>query len=502
MNRLALYTSALIGLGVISQASADNVIKMTGSTAFRSNVHNTLVNNTGAPAGVFDAGTVTWATYGNSTASSGTYALYHGNIGGVGTYIDVFWSGSEAGIAAVANVSGATLNDGGPLAGVPVTFLKTDGTVTLSAAGTVNTALPPSGAIESSSSQPDLAFADTSQAVSLTPPVGANKLTDYGICGIIPFTWCKGYVNKSDAAWGRLSNLSTAQVNLLLGAPQTADLFNSGVTGGGADFDHTVYLMGRNKGSGTRVNQLIAAQYPVGNPVTQWSVSSTIGTSAAGLFGLYYNPSDPAYNGNYVLTAIPHTAGDINDADNGYESGGDVAKALGGNSGLAGPATGYNGPFDNQPALTVGFLGIGDASKMGASLTASLPFWLNYNGVFESDGGIENGTYLAYGHEHVFGKNTPSNPAATALVRPMFIAIKKLLHNNDAVAGGTYDNSAADPATLHSGGILGAYMFADKQGQVDTGYPVPGAAVGKYTGDVAGTGGSSIAATPASAPFN
>src|SRR5690349_16180178 len=116
MNKIALYTAALIGLGVISEASAANVIYITGSTAFRGNAHAVLSNNSGAPAGVFDAGTLTFATFGNPAAGSATYALYHGNIGGIETYIDVFWSGSEAGIAAVAGVSGAALNDGGPLA--------------------------------------------------------------------------------------------------------------------------------------------------------------------------------------------------------------------------------------------------------------------------------------------------------------------------------------------------------------------------------------------------
>jgi hypothetical protein len=244
------------------------------------------------------------------------------------------------------------------------------------------------------------------------------------------------------------------------------------------------------------VNALIAAEFPVGNPVNQWSVNGTVGFSAAGLFGLFYDTA--SFSGNYNLALIPPTPGDVNNPDNGYESGGDVCKALGGN-GVSGtlipPVTGYIGPFgDGNPAITIGYLGLGDAAKMPAPASS---YWLTYNGVAESDGSVEAGTYSFYGHEHFLGKNVPNNAAATALVRPFFIAMKKLFHTNDKTT--PYDNALMDPSTLHNSGVLGAYMFADKTGLVDTGYPAPGAAVGKYTGDVAG---GSIGGTPLVAPFN
>jgi hypothetical protein len=167
---------------------------------------------------------------------------------------------------------------------------------------------------------------------------------------------------------------------------------------------------------------------------------------------------------------MPATPGDINNSDNGYESGGDVSKALA----LAGPAN-YKFEGTNQFVLTVGYLGISDASAN--NLTTN---WLTFNGVAESDGAIESGTYSFYGHEHLLGKNTPSNAAATAVVPLMFAGMKYLLDNNDAAKGSGL-NDKADPQTLHSSGILGYYMFADKTSQADAGYPTPAAAVGKYT---------------------
>jgi hypothetical protein len=60
--------------------------------------------------------------------------------------------------------------------------------------------------------------------------------------------------------------------------------------------------------------------------------------------------------------------------------------------------------------------------------------------------------------------------------------MKIQLENNDSVPNGE-DNLLADPANLHSSGILAAYMFADRVNQADSGFPVSGAASGSYTFD-------------------
>ena len=476
MNQKNLISAALLACGLISHANAANIIYITGSTAFRGQAFNALSSNLGpAAGGVFDAGTVDdVCTYGNSNASKGTYMLIHGNIGATETYIDCFWSGSEAGIAAVAGVDGSHLNDNAPLAGVPATFLIPDKTTNPNGN---SSGLPDPSKLNGAPTQADLAFSDTSQAVSITKPVGSNKLTEYGICGIIPFTWVKGTVNSADGAWSRLVNITHPQAFELLSNPRTADFFNSGVPGGSADFDHTVYLLGRNKGSGTRANYLLDSGYPIGNPIVQWQVNSVVGVSAAGLFGLYFDGTISGYN----LAAIPSDGGN-NNPNNGYESGGDVAKALGGTGGVTAPTSGYTGPAGGK-ALTVGFLGIGDAGNL------PIGNWLSLNGVPESDGAIESGTYSAFGHEHIYGKNVPTNPAATALVPLMFKGIKFQLDNNDNTAHSGL-NDKVDPTTLHSGGLYAFYMFADRSAQSDgPNYPVPTSASGggAYTDYTHGT---------------
>ena len=475
MNKKSLITSALIAAGIVSSASAVNVVYITGSTAFRANVNNALASNAGPGAGgVFDAGTVdSIATYGSTASSKATYALYHGKIGGAETYVDVFWTGSEAGFAADARrTDGATLNDGSPLAGVPTTFLVPS---TVNNPNGNSSSLPSSSStpaqLNASPSFPDLNMGDNSQAVSLTKPgINGDPLTDFGICGIIPFVWVKGVINSADGAWGRFSNLSHAQANaLLLNGSRTADFINSGVAGSFNDFDHSVFLVGRNKGSGTRVNYLLDSGLTPSTPVFQYQVCSVTGVNpATGLTGLYYVGIDGTHYAAYSFGSIPHTVGDGNDADNGYESGGDVAKALA----LVGPA---GATFNGQKVLTVGFLGVSDAGGLPTGNRLTL------DGVAESDGAIENGTYTAWGHEHIYGHTPATTFVANTFVPALFGGIKHDFQNNDT-APGADDNALADPSTLHSTGILGAYMFADRANKADAGFPVYGAATG-YTYD-------------------
>src|SRR5258706_10278507 len=92
--------TALLALGIISQASADPTVFLTGSSAFRSIVFSAL-NGSGpnnSANQVFDSNTVSVVSYGGgiTVANKGSYMLFHGNIGGAGVYVNCRWSGSEA----------------------------------------------------------------------------------------------------------------------------------------------------------------------------------------------------------------------------------------------------------------------------------------------------------------------------------------------------------------------------------------------------------------------
>src|SRR5438876_11128675 len=99
----------LLGLGLASTASAVNFVYITGSTAFRSQAFAGITNS-------FDA--IPQIATRDGSAASGNNAnwmLFHGNVGGVETWVDCHWSGSEDGIAGTAQ----------PLAN-PTYYLKTD----------------------------------------------------------------------------------------------------------------------------------------------------------------------------------------------------------------------------------------------------------------------------------------------------------------------------------------------------------------------------------------
>src|SRR5579859_6761897 len=266
-----LIASALLAAGIISQANAANVVYLTGSTAYRSQVFASL--NTFGAGGVWDAAPAITTYLGSGTPpdSGATYMLFHGTINTVDTYVDCLWSGSEAGLACVASATPSqTLNDGGPLANVPCFFLTPDSSVN---SGAGSTSAPQqtagNGITNTSATRANLAFADTSQRVSLTKtpsltPIGSAS----GIVGIVPFTWVKNQQTFPTPSWySNLVNLTHEQLQVQLAIPQVVGFF----TGNNADTNNYVYTVGRNKGSGTRVNTLADAGYGTGVPVDQFS---------------------------------------------------------------------------------------------------------------------------------------------------------------------------------------------------------------------------------------
>ena len=409
-------TAALVALGFVSAAAAQNVVYLTGSTAFRGTVYNALHT----PGTVFDASpAITEVEFGGSSASGANYMLFFGNINGSPTYVNCAWSGSEAGIASASNVT--IDNDGTPLAGSPETWLKADGSITMNG---YNSAAPTSGQLEASSHQADLTMADTSQAVSLTPRVinTSTDLKDYGVVGVVTFTWAKNINTSPSAEWNSMTNVTIPQLNALFSQGYQPAAFFTGVA---TQTNNYVYLVGRNKGSGTRANELADSGYGTTRTVTQFSIGGGVSTTSTGTLTL-------AYEGN-----------------NGYEGGGGVAGALAING-----SCGQTDPFfsDKPGWFAIGMMGINDALSHGLTTNN----WLTADGVFETDGAIEEGQYAFWGHEHVFGKHNISGFQDTVGGK-LFTGVQTAL--------GT---SGSNPAA-HSAGIALQYMHCDKSS--DVAYP-------------------------------
>jgi hypothetical protein len=352
MNINKSKLSALLALGLASSASAVNFVYITGSTAFRSQAFNGITNS-------FDA--VPQIATRDGAAASGNNAnwmLFHGNVGGVETWVNCHWSGSEDGIAGTAQPGGN-----------PTYFLKTDGTVPYS----ISTGVPATTETNASPTAPDLTFADNSQVISLTKTpllvkMGTNASPN-GKIGIVPFVWAKNKNSTPDASWTHLSNITDVGARAMLAGANLAAL----LTGVASDTNMFVYTVGRNNRSGTRVNSLADTRYGVTVPVDQFNIGGF-----------------PKSDGATLLLA------ENADPNDGYNSGGDVAKALSidGSCGQLDPINGLNGWW------AIGYLGIGDAN----TLLSNGGVWLSFNGVAFSNGAVEEGQYSFWNYEYLYGR--------------------------------------------------------------------------------------------------
>jgi hypothetical protein len=455
MKTNKLITAALLSLGLISSASASgtfgntNVVYITGSTAFRPNLFAALTTVPASGTTVFDNGTTVSAVVAGGGAASNGSSVYNvtGVIGGQPYIISVSLTGSEAGLAAL---QGSTITYS-----VPANAEMTGGptaTKTVTLPGTPQpTFLAPGANTATVVAAPDLSLADTSFAVSLS---SGGTFTDYGIVGVIPFLWAKGVNSTTDSSWSDLVNVSQPQLlNMLTTAPK-ASIF----TGAAADTDK-VYLIGRNKGSGTRVNMECDLFATIANSITQ------------------YAPNNSSYAGGNTLTVgtvTPFTVNSIAKNSTG------VHLASVGNDGFdsgSGVKSTLNYDISGLGFITLGYLGLSDAGGLTHPSLATPTGngqWLSLDGVPENDGNVITGAYSFWGHEHFYGAATLSTAASTVgTLLGGTTANQQLIgfSSNGAleangVAGGTV-------ATANSTAIDAALMHADKPSGGDVGYPSP-----------------------------
>ena len=406
------FTSALVALGVISLAgvaqATPTYIYLTGSTAARGVIDSAMQ----ASGAIFTgAGTIV-----AGSAASG-YVVYEGNVSGVGLVdINCSWTGSEAGIAAVAG-QGLNQTIGGtsyPLPGVPPSFLNPNASPAYSGSPV------PLSSISGAPANPDLCMADSSQAVSRTP-ASLYPLTDYGVVGIVPFTFLKGYNSSPDSSWTDLKNVSTGNVNGNLAAGTLFQAYS--YTGNPADTDG-VAIVGRNFGSGTRVNTLLNMQYGLTTGVKQYAFGTSYPTGTPGVL---------TFGGSYASGQSLFACG-----NDGFDSGSGVQKVL-------------NVDGKSSGKVLIGYVGVGDGQNAvnpaKAGISTQLATALTYNGVYESDSGVINGTYPFWGQEHLLGSIGQSgNPATVAAAIAAGIATELTTLNYGHATGDFSTLGTASPA--------------------------------------------------------
>ena len=354
MKACQTFMTPLMAMAFVCIAQAETTVRITGSTAYRSNTHQAIRN-------IYDAG-VTYC-YSGTTFGGSTQAIFHGTISGKPVTIKTSWSGSERGIQTVS-------------ASLTVPFL-------------VDSIQPP-GCIPDDISVPDVAITDTFQSSSAFLGIywGVNypALTESpnSPVGIVPY---KFLANRGAPA--SLGNITDKQAQLLWAA---GTLPLSFFTGNSADENKTVVATGRDPGSGTRLTAL--AEIGLGS---QASIK-------------HWQPLDS--NGNPVGTVgtpiehfVPWPASVVNGIpvaifNGGFSSGGDLSRAIANTT-----PTGFT---------LVSYAGTNDAD---ANSLPSGAVELSYNGILLGNTGgdynsatvLTEGKYTFWGYEHVYYRSdTPS----------------------------------------------------------------------------------------------
>jgi len=258
--------------------------------------------------------------------------------------IKVYWSGSVAGMQTVT--SGSTIS----------TWLNSS---SLSTTGTANVAATYDAPVTA-----EITMADSFQSSSLyTSPTLIDT-----VVAVVTFEFVRNNGSSSS-----LSNITTRQESVLLNSGGTYPL--SMLTDNPGDSGTIVYPIGRDEGSGTRVDTFSEVGIGWGDAPIQYqpAINGTFGASGAtnGLVTAVQQwPAATLFGINYPV------------GHSGYSSGGTLAGILGT------PGNGFQ---------IIGYVGISD----GNTATGEGAVALTFNGVPYSTAAVANGPYTQWAYEHM-----------------------------------------------------------------------------------------------------
>ena len=344
-----LITAGVLCLGTLGVSNAATVY-LTGSTAVRGTVQAALLDPV---SGVF-ASAPTYTVWDggsgpNNAGNGGNYMTFIGTAnatnGGGPLVIKCHWSGSEAGIHDVAS-------------GLSQNFL-TDAQSDNADHGTNQ----PGPTFDHAAV--NLAMGDNAQQFSQYSVLkGFTAIASNKFVCVIPFTFV-----RNNGLWTGTNITSSMFIQAQgLGCPRAV------FSGNAADVNDFMYISGRDKDSGTRVNTFGDTGYGIGTPANQIEMNN------AGDMQLV--------NGTYF--------GEI-----GFSSGGTLARTMGSDTttkddqALGLPGNGFS---------VVAYLSRGDADT-ALGLTPTHATELAYNGVVQSRANVIEGTHTLWGNEFIFAVN-------------------------------------------------------------------------------------------------
>jgi len=400
-----------IALGVaafafVQPASASSTFTITGSTAFRAALYDTIVALMGGtPAS--NVATCKISTTGsgtNGTTSAGRTAVngastvtFVGSITGInsGSPITIYCAlnGSATGLIAIANSTTLTYSS-----------------ATATAAGYDNIGFGAAGTTAPGAAQ--FAMSDIYQASVTQAAVSGLSET---IVAVQPFVMM---ANKGST----LTNITTQGVNVLLNNGVVTQSF---LTGNAADTNN-VYATGRDNGSGTRVSVVAESKYGLTNLVNQYFGTTSGSTGSGSIVSLRYWPTSGSF-GN----VDPSNAG-----NGGYSSGGNISSLLGFTSSGTVNILNADGSANGTDSglAVVGYVGANDAVTATTNGGVRLKFnGVQYTGTADN-GLVQNGGYTLWSYEHLSYKGTPTGDEASLITK-----IKGAVGANLGAAGIAYD---------------------------------------------------------------
>jgi len=377
----------LAAMAVTGFASADTVIRITGSSAFRGSTHNAIGHllNAGYTFG-----------YTGSTLGGASQAIFKGTTtsGGVAVIIKTSFSGSIAGYQAVNN-------------GLNANFLADGATTTTGGTGSLTGLF---------AEVPLIAMSDVYKE-TVTIPVANLQEAAIGPVGVVPFKWIASTGSPSG-----LANM-TPQIAQALFPTGTTTL--STFTGAVGDLGTSVFAIGRDFDSGTRLTAFAETGVGTSLPVFQYKPTFSGATVAS-------HVAWPAYS----LLGLSSIAG-----NGGESSGGTLADDMRyTTSALGGFYVTYLSTGDAARALT----GVG-ASGGGTGNAKEL----TYNGVTYSADAVRNGQYTFWAYEHL-----AFNTSASATIKTVAENLATQIHDTDAVTSGII-LSSMNVSRSSDGGVVG-----------------------------------------------
>ena len=362
MKLLPTILAGAIALGFVTTASADTVLRLTGSTAFRAQTHKAIINilNGGTVQAAFERISSGAPSATATTLSGSDRAVFIGTISGhpeLGTVtVKTSWSGSTGGIQTVSN-------------SIAIGFMPDVPSATAVATVSGGSATGGTQVLDANISEIPLAgMADTFQG---STPFTTNPLT-YQTVGVIGFKW----VASKGAPTG-LNNITPQLAQALWG---NGTLPLALFTGSSADEGTLVYATGRDPDSGTRATAFAESGIGVFSVVTQYK--PTISSGAVTAWAPY-----PQQTVNGITFPI---------GQGGEASGSSLINNV---SATASAGVGFG----------IGYMSTNDA----ATAIANGAKELTYNGVPYSLTAVQSGQYTFWCYEHVTYRNTLSGDPKT-----------------------------------------------------------------------------------------